>query len=501
MKTIERFRLVFLLLKIYSYLYKERKMVRYKRHLGLLITLLMALSLPVYAQDEDEGGGFGFGFDLGIGAETFNELDGSEVTYQTLSLNPDFAIGPFGIGLAITLHYRFNGGEANDEFEVRSADWIPEDAGKTFLELYLPMFRYIRWGLRGDPLFIKLGSIDDATLGNGFIMGNYANTLFLPELRVFGLNFDLDGSLFNFPYIGMQSFIGNLANIDIIGGRLYGRPLLWLEVPVIKNIELGFTVVGDIDPYYHDNRQDGTELEGSIVMGGVDIKVPILANPIISLVTFGDVVNQNSNWGGMFGFGGKFFSFLPYMFQLRILGENFIPVYFGPTYDVYRADRYETATSEVLEATASAGWYANTGFSFLEDKLALSIALDGPFAAPPEDEPPLFDSDGAPILDPDTGEQLLEKNPGDYPHLRATFLLGEGLLPGFDFYAFYDKSVIETFADLIDPTNAVIGAGINYKTGPAVLTLEYDLVYSPTDNPEEDQWVITARLMSSISIF
>jgi hypothetical protein len=456
-------------------------MSRVKRYVCLL--LLIGLAASVYAQDPPE---LGFGFDLGIGAETFQEPWAEDpITYQTLSLNPDFSIGPFGIGLDLTFHYRFTAGDGND-FEIREADWVP-DENTSFLELYLPKLRYVRWGMRGDPLYIKLGSIDDATLGNGFIMGNYANTLFLPEQRIFGLNFDLDGRLFNFPYVGMQSFIGNLASPDVIGGRLYVRPLAWMSAPILPNLELGYTVVTDINPFYHledpDWDGDGNPDEGMVLVHGADFLLPLLSNNIISLATFGDIVFQNTNTGGMLGFGGRLFTFLPYGFQIRFLGTNFIPTYFGATYDIYRPVYYDIASSDVEVIPSTVGWFASTGFSFFEDQLALYVSIDGPITKPLPNDP---------------------DNWVNWPHLRGELLVGEGLLPGFDFTAWYDKKNIQEFADLIDPVDAVIGAAINYKTGPAVITLEYDVRYNPeydSSDPTSKQWFTSAGLKSSISIF
>lgn len=467
-------------------------MVRIKRLIGLTAALLILSSVAVFAEED---GGFGFGLDLGLGAETFNEIGETDpITWQMLSLNPDIAIGPFGIGLDVTLHYRFTGGIAGNEFEVRTADWAPAQAGKTFFELYLPIFRYIRWGLKGDPLFVKLGSVDDASLGNGFIMGNYANTSFLPETRIFGLAFDLDGRLFNFPYVGFQSFIGNLAHPDVIAGRLFVRPFIWMSIPIIRTIEFGGTLAMDIDPSYYlaDKDLDNDTIEGNeqVSIFGVDVKIPILTNKLISLVAFGDIVSQTNNvlletskidetvkngkLGGMVGFGGKLFSFLPYGFQLRILGSNFIPAYFGATYDMYRGSYYKviTSTDEIIPATA--GWYASTGLSILDDMISLHISLEGPFQP------------GDAVVGGDVVN----------PHLRGVFTLAEGLLPGIYLNASYDK-YIDSFADLIDPTDAVIGASINYQTGPAVITLEYDVRYNPTTTEFET----TAQLKTSISLF
>ncbi len=451
---------------------------------GKSIVFVLAMCLTAAGLiAQEEGASPEFGLDLGLGAATFNEDTGDgttePITYQSLSLSPDFAIGKFGIGLAVTINYRFTAGTGN-EFEVRTADWVPSEAGVSFLELYLPMFRYVRWGMRGDPLYIKLGSIDDATLGNGFIMGNYANTHFLPEKRIFGLSFDMDGQLFKFPFVGFQSFVGNLATFDVIGGRVFVRPLLWLKLPVLQYLELGSTLVADRDPYAY---VETTETPETISVWGVDFRLPILSNKLLSMVAFGDYVSENGHQGGMIGIGGKLFSVLPYGAQLRFLGDDFIPVYFGEPYDMYRAEYYTIANNPegadpIIDGTA--GWYASTGFSLFEDLIVFSLGIDGPFKKP------------APDIPPDSEEAWV-----NFPHIRGSFVLAEGLLPGFSFSASLDKRNIQSFADLIDFTDAVIGATINYQTGPALITLAYDVRY----NPETAEWETSAKLQSSLSLF
>jgi hypothetical protein len=469
-----------------------------KRCFCLLCLAVFAFSGVLFAQDTPSAD---FGFDLGIGAESFEEPGSDEpVTYQLLSLNPDFAFGKFGIGLDLSFHYRFTGGDGG-EFEFRTADWVPSEAGVSFLELYLPRFRYIRWGFRGDPLFIKLGSIDDATLGNGFIMGNYDNTLFLPEIRIFGMNFDIDGQLFDFPYVGLQSFIGNLAKPDIIGGRLFVRPLVWLSMPILPQLEIGYTLVGDIDPFrYVEDPGDYGYSDGndeSILVHGADFRLPLISNDIISLATFGDLVFQGSHTGGMLGAGARFFKILPLGLQLRFLGKNFIPVYYGPTYDVYRGVYYAIAGTEEEIVPAYAGWYASTGFAFFEDQLMFSAAIDGPFGKPVDEDALAEELAQEGLTDEEIQDEIDEKTWVNYPHIRATFVVGQELLQGFDFNFWYDKKNIRAFADLIDPSNAVVGAAVNYYTGPAVLTLEWDIVYKP----EDGTWDTTAKLKSSISLF
>ena len=181
-------------------------------------------------------GGLDFALGLGLGVESFGDE-----TWQKISLTPDLAFGKFGIGVEVTFHYRFE----NSDLTILEDDWVPDPF--TFQEtmsLYLAKFRYVRYGLKGDPLFVKLGSIEDGTLGNGFIMGNYANTLFMPERRVFGLSLDVDGQLFGFPYVGLETHVGDLSAFDVMGARLFVRPLIGTQAPIVRNLQIGGNLCG-----------------------------------------------------------------------------------------------------------------------------------------------------------------------------------------------------------------------------------------------------------------
>ncbi len=437
---------------------------------------------PEGMEEDEKGPEFAFGLDLGLGAETFNIPDSEEqITWQKLALLPDFSIGEFGIGIDLTLHFHFTGGPGNDQFEVRKEDWVP-DENTSFLELYLPKFRYIRYGEKGDPLYVKLGSIDDAVLGNGFIMNNYSNTFFLPEKRIFGLSFDFDGKVFSFPYLGIEYFIGNLAVFDIIGGRIYTRPFAGLEVPVIKELQLGVSVAGDRAPYHHSELDNP---EASVLIFGFDTRIPILSGDIFSLATFGDIVFQPGTRGGMIGLGGRLFSIITYGAQIRFLGENFLPTYFDATYDLFRVDKYLITTGSGQTIPPYTGWYGSLGLSLLEDQLVFRVSMDGPF--------------GYPVAHSINGIPP-EDNYANYPHLRAIFLLNQGVIPSFFFDISYDKKLIRNFADLVSPEQSVITAKLNYKAGAAVISFIYSLRYNP-DAPGENSWETTSGLQTSISLF
>ena len=191
-------------------------MVSALKRLALTATMLCLAAGMAAAQDEQPAQtpptsptaptspSLGFKLGIGIGVQTFNDTN-PPTTWQSLSVFPDISFGKLGIGFAFAINYNFSGGSGNS-FAVRQEDWWPTNEPVTFqnvLAIYLPKIAYIRWGEKGDPLFLKLGSFNDATLGDGFIMGDYSNILFLPTQRHFGLQADVDGSLFNFPYMGL----------------------------------------------------------------------------------------------------------------------------------------------------------------------------------------------------------------------------------------------------------------------------------------------------------
>ncbi len=459
---------------------------------GLLLSLLLAAA--TVAAQESPAAGPDFGLGITIGATSFpnpsypDDPDAERtLTYQSLGLTPDIGIGKFGMGFDLTLNYRFTGGDGS-EFEIRREDWIPPE-GMTILELYLPKIRYLRWAQKGDPLYILLGSVDNGVLGNGFIMGGYTNTRFLPERRLFGMSLDVDGALFGFPYLGVETFAANLALFDLIGGRLFVRPLIDTGIPVVRNLQFGATVVTDRMPFHYVAQQEGaivsdylppgtTADEASVLIWGADFRQPILATPVISLAGFGDYVNQNRNSGGMIGAGGRLFGIVTYGAQIRFLGENFIPVYFDGSYDLYRPLKYAVYSGAPGFGTDPyVGWFTSAGFSLLGDRLVFSASVDGPFGGAHSDE--TF----------------------KLPHLRSSFMLAEGLLGGFSMEATYDKRGIESIADLIDPENTVIGARVNYRIQNATISLVYDLRYDPFPAPGDNPWIVTSKIESAITLF
>ncbi|HPD80994.1 MAG TPA: hypothetical protein PK025_08090 [Spirochaetales bacterium] len=442
-----------------------------------ILTLLLAIMLvPLFAQNEDaQSNPFNFSAGISLGNDIIPGPNGTTETWNSLAFQPDIAFGKFGIGLDIAIRFKLLP-TPDTAITIYGGDWIPnfEGNGKTFFDIYLPKLMYFRYGLRGEPAFVKIGSINDFTIGNGFLMNNYANTSFLPELRISGVHIGLDGTLFNFPYIGIEALTGNLARFDVVGARLFVRPLAWLQAAVIKDMQIGGSIITDSNPSLYSTAHPGL---APVTMGGIDVVVPIIQNKVFPLSVFSDYAIQPERWGWMLGFGGKLAGIIVYGAQLRIMSAGFIPAYFDTNYDLYR-DIKALVLAQAPSGDGFQGWFAQLGFDVLESKLVFKVNLEGPFAAIPS----------TPV-----------DNPALYPHLRGTFLVGEGLLGGFFFDFAYDKYFIGRdvgfFEDLVDPTNAVITAAVNFRSGSAVFTLLYNLRYNP-DAP--NGFDVTSSLKTTI---
>ncbi|HET6449796.1 MAG TPA: hypothetical protein VFI08_00740 [Spirochaetia bacterium] len=456
-----------------------------------VLGLLLVMVLPAFSQADQPaadqsganqagaaqpaGGGFGFKMGMGIGVQTFNDdpiASPNGVTYQSISLAPDISFGKFGIGLDLALNYNFTG--PNNAIHVRQEDWWPTN-GVTFqhvMQIYLPKFAYIRWGEKGDPLFLKAGSFNDATLGSGFIMGDYNNMLFLPTERHFGLQADVDGALFNFPYVGVETVVGNLAVWDVMGARVYARPLVNTPIPILNQLEVGLTVAADTNPYFETATAGSAS---TIAVVGLGAQAPVVyQKDIFSMIAYTDVADiQGKTWGSMAGVGGRIINIFTWGAQLRLMGAGFIPTYFGPGYDTQRDQQYAAIQDPGTGTTF--GGLATLGTSLLGDKLVFKVELDTPFVTPETDP-------------------LLAR-----PHLNAILTLAPNVLPVFSFDFMYDKKGIGTFSELVDATNATIQAKLNLASGPAVISFVYDITYDRTHSP--DPWVVTSGLQSSIALF
>ncbi|MFN4244903.1 MAG: hypothetical protein ACK4F9_01975, partial [Brevinematia bacterium] len=377
--------------------------------------------------------GFGFGFSFGTVV-----ING--VTYFQVKGQPDLSFGKFGIGLDI--NFEFDG-----NWNLRLTEWNSWQA-------ILSKIKYLRWGTKGDkPVFFKIGQIEDATLGHGFIMYNYANNMNYPNVKKFGIAFDLD-----LDYGGFESFVDNIFDFDIIGLRGFARPLFGSGVFLLDSLEIGVTFVADLDPLnpipptnapYQFSDSDSTN---RIFVLGADLELPIVKlDPVFNLVWYSDFASiLGKGTGEATGFYGSILSFLPYKFEVRYLQPKFSPSFFDKLYD---AERYVVVGNsyiskyDMLDNVTNSyfGWFFYSGISF-EKTISFIVNLEDSFD--------------------DT----------TYPTMRINFNLDRSLtkIVGFEFT--YERKNIKEFKDVYttESTDSVILSKISYKVSDmVVIVLSY----------------------------
>ena len=288
------------------------------------------------------------------GGAGLNWIDGK--LFYTLRFMPEIALGNFGAGLDLRLDFDQNGNLRKEDFNEFSD--------------YLSIIRYLRYGLKNDPVYVKLGALDYYTLGHGSIMYQYNNSPSL-DVRKIGLVFDVD-----FGNFGIESIYSHFAEAGVVGIRGYVRPLKFSEagnIPIIGELEVGATYAADYNKYagivsgfYNPGTRNiqVTSDEGSIKIVGMDIGFPIVSNPIAKLVLYLDYskiidfgsgiatgVQFTSSEGGLVSVSAKL--------ERRFNNPHYLPSYFNSLYEIQRFS-VDTLTSTFAPVQSKAGLLASS---------------------------------------------------------------------------------------------------------------------------------------------
>jgi hypothetical protein len=365
-------------------------------------------------------------------------------TFYTINLRPEIAVGKFGFGLDIPLRYNTQTGQ------IRHEDW-----DNTYD--YFRTIRYLRYGRKQrDKFYTRVGALDAARLGHGFIMNYYNNSLLYDERKI-GLELDTD-----FGFGGFELMTSNLERREILGGRLYYRPLqLVTNTPIIKNFAIGATYILD------DAPDDVSEF-------GLDAELPIIQTELTRLALYGDLAKINNFGSGqaagvdfkMHGIGNAFE--FGAQLERRFLGKQFLPAYFGPFYEL---ERNNVSSKKALLATQTKETRGT--FGMLYGQVLNTLRLVGTYER----------RDGIPksgIL-----------------HVEA--LLPE-TVPQVAFRAMYDDKNIDTFSDVFEmDENSAARIGLGYKLNQ-FLILYMDYIYTFRFDANQNKYVVQKRFEPQLAL-
>jgi len=371
-------------------------------------------------------------------------------TWAKAVIQPTFKIGKLKAGLYLPIIYQDNLFDPSDWYRPADNDewsfgfdkgWNRDTWFDAFTDAATDLALKIKFLEYGqpleDPFFVKVGNLDSFTVGHGLIMRNYANDADFPSVRHIGLNLGFD-----FGNWGFEALTNDITDNQIVGGRLYLRPVEGSKIAVgfsgVADLFPGSILNNELDPDRADDFGD------PIFIGtGVDLDVPIVSSDVFSIRFFADgaamvpYVREGTtgagesglrydmaykdgsiqNWGAASGFIGKVL-FIDWRLEYRYFTGAFTPTFFDAGYERRRAGlveewaAYLSGATPIDQSPSVMGIYGEGGASILKDKLSLSLGYFWPWSA-----------------DAESLDELLSTS-DDY--FKASLVIKKGLIPIVD---------------------------------------------------------------------
>ncbi len=433
-----------------------------KKLFGVLVFIVLSCSV-VFAQNagEKEKPKLGLNFNLGVGLSSYEDSTGVQRAFQKFSFLPELTYGKFGVGLDLTFEF-------DSDFRLRDLDNDGmADGWSTFID-YLYKIYYVRYGYRGDPFYVRIGGFDTYTLGHGMIMDRFSNTLFYPQVHQLGLNLNIDGQIFKFPYIGMESVVDDVFDWDIIGMRIYTRPLINLPLPIVNKLKIGATVVTDLDTKEVNNPADPNYTNYSspmdnpgsekVIEVGVDVEVPLIEQEDLSLVSYTDWAFIGGKGTGAFVGSTFTYQWIKLFGQVRFLGEQFVVNYFDAHYERDRATKY--ASLDAIDRF-TVGYLLGTELGLFKILNFYFIWSD--------------------VFSGVTG-----------PGIQTGIYTQENALPKIDASFSYDKKDISSFSDLFSGEDTLLELQFGYRiSSGAKIVFTFQRTYEPSGRASDKTFVET----------
>ena len=302
----------------------------------LTLTFILIFTIPIFSQFREYPRPNQGNLSGGLG---MNWIDGE--LFYSFYFTPEVSYGNFGVGLGLQLDFNQDGKLRSQNFDETSD--------------YISLIRYVRYGLKNDPLYVKLGALDYYTLGYGNIIYDYNNTPSF-DSRKNGLVFDVD-----FGKFGLESIYSQFGEAGLVGLRGYVRPLQYTtagEIPIIGMAEIGATYSTDFNQYSGvvsgsfdktTKKFNPTDDTGNMSIIGFDIGFPLLATTQVDLklyTAYSKIIDFGSGvaTGLMLNLNGLGIFSASARLERRFNNDQYLPAYFNSLYEVERF-RVDTSSS------------------------------------------------------------------------------------------------------------------------------------------------------------
>ncbi len=191
-------------------------------------------------------------YELSTGMVTVDDEQWTRIAFMI-----DVPIWRFGVAFDLELFLDSKGQFSDKSWDFTRDGWAESLARK---------IRYIRFNRDGDPVFVKLGALDNVTMGYGFIVDRFTNMLNYPDEKLIGLQFDLN----DISPIGitLETMVADFLDFRDDGGvlatRLGLRPLKPTNIPILSGLLVAGTYATDLNQYAPARNWDYT-LNGDLL--------------------------------------------------------------------------------------------------------------------------------------------------------------------------------------------------------------------------------------------
>lgn len=428
-----------------------------------------------------------------LGMEIGSITIGEEI-YGKVVFQPTFSIGKLKTALYLPIIYKTDMFDPDDWYRPKGNDeWsfgtdqegIPAIAYDALSDLFLKI-KYLQWGEQRDDFWIKLGNLNNFTIGHGLVMYNYANDADFPSLRRVGVNMGVE-----YDKWGYELVINDLAQAEVMGGRVFFK--------IADPVSLGVTAITDINPGADlpDTYDPGVGIPTNDMIGNplfinmaLDLDIPFSEADALSMIAFIDAAgmipyfrsdggagysdvkkglglesmysteNGLQNYGVSGGIFGKFL-IIDYRLSLNYFTGAFKPAFYNTAYDRTRGEK----------AIEMAGLVQNPGNDIYND--TLGVYGEGHYELPK-----VFSIEMgymAPLAFKDEGG--IEMAQDDEFHLKAT--IASDVIPVIDLHGSltYDRTnLVPMFKKATSSTGKSFGLLDEYTV------LKGELVYGVSEN-------------------
>ncbi len=302
-----------------------------------LFFLILASFSAAAAVDFDPNEAYGrFRKGISFGGALFPSYQGSSLLLE-LDLYGSFEFSSLGFGVGLPVRFILR----NDDDIPTTAKIFPKEDWDDARD-WVSILNYFHYGHSGDMFYFYFGEQKNRYVGNGSIVGAYFGDLRLYHPQR-GVNLEI-----NTDYAGLDFFMDDVTPPNVIGGRIYVKPISFMKESYGNNLEIGASYFADIfSPDQITGKTDndyGREItDSNFQIFGFDISFRLFAMKYYQLTLYSDM-NKIVDAGFGMHFGAKHKLMFPGSTDIQILSRwearameaDYVPSYFNTFYDIER---------------------------------------------------------------------------------------------------------------------------------------------------------------------